>query len=112
VATPGSPVKVRTTIESLDSTVVVPMSIPVPNQTRRGGYLVVEGGASSWDSSIYDAETPAEMVEAVDNMVGNDELVARLDVARRGSDQVSTVTSEPQDLVVRGGKYVPVRVRR
>jgi hypothetical protein len=112
VATPGSPVKVRTTIESLDSTVVVPMSLPVPNQTRRGGYLVVEGGASSWDSSIYDAETPAEMVEAVDNMVGNDELVARLDVARRGSDQVSTVTSEPQDLVVRGGKYVPVRVRR
>ena len=112
MATPGGTVKIRTTIESLDSTVVVPMSLPVPNQTRRGGYLMVEGGASNWDNGIYNAETPAEMVEAVDNMVGNDELVARLDVARRGSDQVSTVTSEPQDLVVRGGKYVQVRVRR
>lgn len=112
LATPGTDVNIRTTIESLDSTVLVPMSIPVPNKTRRGGYLFVEGGASSWDNDIYDAETPAEMQEAVASMVRNDELVARLDVSKRGSDQVSTVTSEPQDLVVRGGKYVEVRVRR
>ncbi len=112
VAVPGGAVRLRARIESVDGSAMVPLRLDVPHRTRRGGWLEVVGGASLWEGDLYDAQTPAEISEVVDGMARNDEVVAVMDVGKGDSDEFSRATSAPQDLVVRGGKHLPVRVVR
>lgn len=111
VVSAGGTLNLRATLGSEGTKHLVPLLVPVPDTARRGGYLQVAGGASTWDNSIYRANTPAAMAEAVANMVRNDEVVANLYTSRRGRDATS-VKSESQDLVVRGREYAEVKVRR
>jgi hypothetical protein len=108
---PGGTVRLRATIADVDGSSTVPLTIDVPKRTSRGGYLQVVGGASMWNSDVYDAETPAEMAQALGSMARNDQVVAHLEVTRGDAGPAQDV-SEPQDLVVRGGKYIDVRIVR
>lgn len=111
VVVPGGTVRLQATVANADGSSVVPLTVDVPKRTSRGGYLEVVGGASMWNSDVYDAETPGEMAEALESMARNDQVVANLDVTRGDAAPAQDV-SDPQGLVVRGGKYVDVRVVR
>ncbi len=111
VAAAGGTLKLRATLANAGVTHLVPLTVAVPENSRRGGFLQVSGGASVWDNAIYRAKTPAAMEAAVANMVRNDEVVASLYFSRRGNDPTSA-TSDTQDLVVRGRQFAEVRVRR
>lgn len=106
----GGVLRLRTTLVEADRVRTVRFRLDVPKDARRRGFLQVEGGGSIWDSAIYQAETPAQLQDAVGTRVRNDEVQASLRFSRRGS-QVSAV-SRPQSLVVRGGKWAEVLVRR
>ena len=111
VVVPGGTVKLRATIANADGEARVPLTIDVPRRTSRGGYLEVAGGASMWNGDIYEAETPADMAGALASMPRNDQVVANLHVTRGDAGPAQSI-SEPQELVVRGGKYIDVVVRR
>lgn len=111
VVKPGGTLQLRATVANADGSSTVPLTVDVPKRTSRGGYLEVVGGASMWNSDVYEAETPAEMEEALESMARNDEVVALLDVTR-GDAAPAQAVSAPQDLVVRGGKFVDVRILR
>ena len=111
VVRPGGTLQLRATIANADGSKRVPLKVDVPKRTSRGGYLEVVGGASMWNSDVYDAETPAEMEEALGSMARNDEVVALLNVTRGDAGPAQAV-SQPQDLVVRGGKFIDVRILR
>jgi hypothetical protein len=108
---PGGTVRLRATIANVDGSSTVPLTIDVPKRTSRGGYLEVVGGASMWNSDVYGAETPAEMAQALESMARNDQVVANLNVTRGDAAPAQDV-SDAQDLVVRGGKYIDVRIVR
>ncbi len=112
VVKPGGTLQLRATLAGDGSSYTVPLAVDVPKKGVRRGYLEVLGGSSSWDNEIYRAKTPAQMEEAVENMVRNDEVVANLIFFKRGQDKVSTDTSAAQDLVVRGREFAEVKVRR
>lgn len=111
LAVPGGTMKLRATIEDADGAVLVPLRVDVPRRTGREGFLAVAGGASMWNNDVYEAQTPTEMAEALASMPRNDQVVALLDV-KRGDGGASRVVSEPQDLVVRGDKFISVVVLR
>jgi hypothetical protein len=112
VVSAGGVLKLRATIVGEDATHVVPLTVDVPKNTRRRGYLEVTGGASSWDNGVYGAKTPAEVEEAIENMARNDEVVANLYFFQRGKDKTTRAVSAAQDLVVRGRTFAEVLVRR
>ena len=112
VVTPGGTLQLRATLAGDGTSFTVPLTVDVPNGVSRRGFLEVSGGASSWDDAIYRAKTPAQMEEAVESMVRNDEVAANLYFLKRGRDTLSTDSSEAQDLVVRGREFAEVRVRR
>jgi len=111
VVAAGGTLNLRATLGGAGVTQLVPLKVVVPDTARRGGFLEVSGGASTWDNSIYRAKTPAAMEQAVASMVRNDEVVANLYLSRRGRDTTSA-KSESQDRVVRGREYAEVMVRR
>lgn len=112
VVAAGRTVRLRTTLVSPESTQHVPLSVTVPAEARRRGYLEVTGGASTYDDGLYKAKTPAAMEEAVESMVRNDEVAATLYFFKRGKNTTSRATSAAQDLVVRGRSFAEVIVRR
>lgn len=112
IVSPGGMLRLRASLVDDDVTRLVPLSIEVPKDPRRRGYLEITGGASSWDNGVYDARTPAQAEQAIENMVRNDEVAANLYFFKRGKDTVRSARSEAQDLVVRGRKFAEVMVRR
>jgi len=111
IVVPGGTVQLRAVIANVDGSTTVPLTIDVPRRTTRGGYLEVVGGASMWSEAVYNAESPAEMEEALESMARNDQVVANLNVTRGDADPAQA-SSAPQDLVVRGGKYYDVKIKR
>jgi hypothetical protein len=112
VVTPGGTVRLRAHLSNGDDTAVVPLSLAVPNKVSRNGYLEVAGGLSTWDSGIWNADTPTELEAAVASMTKNDEIRASLRFFKRGKDIVREASSQSQSLAVRGRKVAEVRVRR
>ncbi|MGZ5398499.1 MAG: hypothetical protein ACXWDM_00705 [Nocardioides sp.] len=112
VITPGKVLRLRATVTGNGVTRVVPLSVDVPVDAKRRGYLEVTGGASSWDEGVYRAKTPAQVEAAIEGMVRNDEVVANLYFFQRGKDKTGSAVSGSQDLVVRGRTYAEVKVRR
>ena len=112
VVTPGQVLRLRATLVGEDTTHVVPLSVDVPKNIKRRGFLEITGGASSWDEGVYRAKTPAQVEEAIESRVRNDEVVANLFFFQRGQDKTSRAVSGSQDLVVRGRTYAEVKVRR
>ena len=112
VATAGRTLHLRATLRDPEGTRRVPLKLAIPANAKRRGFVQVTGGASTWDSGIYQAKTPAAMEEAVAAMVRNDEIAATLYFARRGKGSTTQVTSPAQDQVVRGRKFAEVLVRR
>lgn len=108
----GGTLNLRATLGSEGVRFTVPLTMAVPETSRPGGFLAVTGGASTWDSAIYRAKTPAAMEAAVESAVRNDQVVANLYFSRRGNKASGSVKSESQDLVVRGREYAEVMVRR
>lgn len=112
VVTPGGVLNLRATIASEGVSTVVPLSVDVPKQAKRRGFLEVAGGASSYSESLYRAKTPAAAAEAIANAVRNDQVAATLYFYDRRSDTMERAASESQDLVVRGRTYAEIKVRR
>ena len=112
VVSAGGVLKLRATIVGDDATHVVPLTVDVPKDTRRRGYLEITGGASNWDNGVYGAKTPAQVEKALENMARNDEVVANLYFFQRGKDKTSSAVSAAQDLVVQGRTFAEVVVRR
>ena len=108
----GRDMRLRVTLRNPEGTVSVPMQVAIPANAKRRGFIQVAGGASTWDSGIYQAKTPQAMADAVATMVRNDEVAATLYFARRGRGGSTQVTSPAQDQVVRGRKFAEVMVRR
>lgn len=111
LAVPGRTMRLRVTVANEKTTALVPLGVAVPERARRGGFLEVVGGASQWNQDVYDAETPADLADALAAGARNDQVAATLHVGR-GESQPSRARSEPQDLVVRGRKLVDVFVLR
>ncbi|MGZ5404920.1 MAG: hypothetical protein ACXWDL_09760, partial [Nocardioides sp.] len=112
VITPGKVLRLRATVTGNGVTRVVPLSVDVPVDAKRRGYLEITGGASSWDDGVYRAKTPGQVEAAIEGMVRNDEVVANLYFFQRGKDKTSRGVSRAQDLVVRGRAFAEVTVRR
>ncbi len=112
ITTAGGVLTLRATLSSVaNGTTTVPLTVEVPGNARRSGFLAVQGGASTYSDAIYRADTPAEMEEAVATLVRNDQ-VAAFTYFRRGDGDTAAAVSEPTDLVVRGRKYGEIVVRR
>jgi len=112
VATPGGVLKLRATLVAGGVSRVVPLTLDVPRKTTRRGYLEITGGASSWDDGVYGAKTPAQVEQAIEDRVRNDQVAANLYFFKRGQDTVTRAVSGAQDLAVRGRTYAEVKVRR
>lgn len=108
----GGVLRLRTTLVEADRVRILRFQLDVPKDARRSGFLQVEGGMSMWDSAIYRADTPAQLEAAVANRVRNDEVQASVRFSRRGDNADISEVSQPQDLVVEGGKWAEVMVRR
>ena len=111
VVTPGGTLRLRAHLVNGDDTATLPLTVPVPNRTTRNGFLEVSGGLSDWDSSIYGADTPAELEAAVAGMTKNDQVNATLRFFKRGKDLVREYTSGSQTLAVQGRTWAEVKVR-
>lgn len=108
----GHTLRVRAVLGHADDTRTVPLRLRVPGKARRYGYLQVEGGASMWSNAVYRADTPAELESALENGVRNDQVRATLVIPRHGRNLRVSDVSAQQDLVVRGNRFVEVRIRR
>ena len=85
-------------------------SVPVPEVTRRNyGYIAIGGGDSFWRRAK--GATFAELVEAIENRPRNDELVADMFVRERGAGRHRETVVERVGDVVRGGKFLELRIR-
>ena len=85
-------------------------SVPVPEVSRRSyGYMSIGGGDRSWRR--VKGDTFAELIQAIENRPRNDELVADMQVRERGSGRQRVTVVEPVGDVVRGGKFLQVRIR-
>ena len=112
VVKPGGVLQLRVTLTGGDGPRTVAMTVKVPANAKRRGFLQVAGGQNVWSNAIYRAKTPAALEKAVAGMARNDEVQATLSFFKRGKDIERTVQSEPQDFVVRGSKWATVKVRR
>ncbi len=112
VVTPGGTLRLRARLVNGDETATLPLTVPVPNRVTRNGFLEVTGGLSDWDSSIYGADTPDELIAAVAGMTKNDQVNATLRFFKRGKDLVREDTSGSQTLAVQGRTWAEVKVRR
>jgi len=112
VVKPGGTLRLRATLVGGGHTEQLPLTLAVPRKASRSGFLEVTGGLSSWENDIYDADTPAELEEAVAAMTANDQVNASLRFFKRGPDIIREHTSKSQDLAVRGRTWAEVLVRR
>ena len=112
IARAGQVLKLRVALADGERSRTVRLSVRVPRRAERHGFLEVQGGASLWNSSFFRAKTPADLEAAAASLVRNDQVHAALNFFQRRRNVVVDSVSRPQDLVVRGGKWAEVRVRR
>lgn len=111
VAERGESLELRGLLEGPgDTSMIVPLSLDVPNKAKRRGYLVVGGGSNDY-TGYWGANDVDEIEKSLAAAVRNDAVFASLYVTgRRG--ETDKVVSSPTDHVVRGGKYIQVKVKR
>lgn len=108
----GGTLRLRATLARGSQRVQVPLTLAVPVDAKRRGFLDVSGGASDWDGITGKEKTPAALEAALADRVRNDQVSAALILPKRGPDRVVKTASAQQSLVVRGGKWAEVIVRR
>ena len=114
VASRGETLTLRAKLLSTDgSTTTVPLSAKVPNSSKiRFAVLEVEGGASSWNRGVWNAETPKQLDNALNDGAHNNELQTTLAVYGRHVHGRTSTISAPQSHVVYGGKQIEVVITR
>ncbi len=112
VVSAGGTLHIRTLLTGAQGERWVAQSLNVPKAAGREGYLEVEGGAWTWNESLYDATTVQELQESLASDVRNDEVRASLNFWSRRKETRTQNISEPQDLVVTGQRRASVVVRR
>ena len=112
-AEPGGTLKFRVHMESYRDkygTKTARINVPVPEVTRRNyGYIAIGGGDNFWRRTS--GRTFIELVEAIETRPRNDDLVAELFVRERGAGRMRQTVVEPVGDVVRGGKFLELRIR-
>ena len=111
VVAPGGLLTVRSELSSPSGTEWVTQQLRVPARARGEGRLSMTGGAWTWNDQLWEADTLAEVQQAVADDVRNDEVETRLSFWSRRSETGRRVVSEPQALVVEGNRSASVVVR-
>ncbi|KQQ43949.1 MAG: hypothetical protein JHD04_07210 [Nocardioides sp.] len=112
VAKAGSTLDLRAVLTAVDDTVTyAPVSVKIPSRAKRSAFLVVQGGASDYTNN-YRIKSVAQAVKAYADPVRNDEVSAELYANGKGLRRSFVTQSGPYDEVVRGQRYVDIRVRR
>jgi len=112
VVRPGGLLTVKVQLNGPDGADSLVQNVRVSRKARGEGRLSVTGGAWTWSDDLYDATTVAEVQQALEADVRNDEVETRLDFWSRRAETRRRVASEPQEFVVKGQRGVPVVVRR
>lgn len=111
-ATAGKTLRLRVTLAGPEGTTRETLALKVPRRALgRQGYLRVVGGASLWNDDLWSATTPAALAKALDGATRNDQVAAMLELFKRRSSISKEAVSESQTRVVRGSRFVEVRVR-
>lgn len=105
---PGRMLRLRTELKDGGDSQWLVQRLPVPAKARGEGRLEAVGGAWTWNDSLWEAESLAEVQEALDSDVRNDQVRTDLSFWSRRADRTTTYASEPQALVVRGRRVVSV----
>jgi hypothetical protein len=107
----GGLLVLRVELKGPDGAQWLAQQVRVPAKAKRTGRLQVVGGSWTWNDALFGADSVEQVQKALAGDVRNDEVQTRLDFWA-GRDNVSKrVTSEPQDLVVRGHRSASVVVR-
>ncbi len=112
-ASAGDLLSLRIEMKGPDGSQWLAQQVRVPG-TAAGheGRLDVVGGAWSYNDDLWDAQSLADVQQAVAEDVRNDQVETRLDFWSRRSDMTRKSVSDPQSLVVEGHRGAPVVVRR
>lgn len=110
VVSAGGVLDLRATMTSTTgATTTKTLSLDVPKQARKGGYVYVAGGGHD-SIDFWGAENVTQVEKAVANGVQGDQLRAGLSLRGMGERRISD-TSSALDKVVFGERYAEVIVR-
>jgi hypothetical protein len=112
IAAPGQTVVLRSLLTSPSGERWVRQSLAVPRKARGGGSLSVVGGSNTWNEGLYEAQTVAEVQEALATDVRNDQVQATAYFWSRRSESRSESVSPAQDLVVVGQRRAEILIER
>jgi len=110
-ARPGQTLQMQANLVSPTGTTELPFTVQVPaNPKSRYGQIAFVGGSEYYPRGLYKAQTPQALINALADAPRNDQGIAELDVFSRRT-QSSTTTTAPLGTVIRGGKYVELRIK-
>ena len=109
-AFPGQTLKMRADLESAEDTTQIPFTVQVPTRPKsRYGQISFAGGSEYYPRGLYRAQTPQDLIDALAAAPRNDQGVGELQVFARKT-QTSTSTTAPFGTVIRGHKWVQLRI--
>ncbi len=110
-AAPGQTLHLRADLASPTGTGEFPFTVQVPvNPKGRYGQISFIGGSDFYPRGLYKAETPQEVNDALAGAPRNDQGVGQLEIFAPKS-QVSSTTTAPFGTVIRGSKYVGLKIK-
>jgi hypothetical protein len=108
---PGQTLQMRGSLASATGTTQLPFTVKVP-AVPKGQYGVISltGGSDFYPRGLSRAQTPQDLIDVLAKAPRNDQAVGELDIFGRRT-QVSSSTTDPLGTVIRGAKYVQVKVK-
>jgi len=107
---PGQTLKMRGNLTSATGTSELPFSVHVPAVPKgRYGVISLTGGSDFYPRGLDRAQTPQDLIDVLAKAPRNDQAVGELDIFGPRT-QVSSTTTSPFGTVLRGAKYVQVRI--
>jgi hypothetical protein len=111
-ARPGQVLQMRVDLAGPSGTTQLPITIKVPARPKgQFGQISVSGGSDFYPRGLYRAQTPQDLIDALAKAPRNDQAVGELDLFGRHVQRVTTL-SAPFGTVIRGGKWVALRIAR
>ena len=108
---PGQTLQMRGSLASPTGTTQLPFSVHVPAFPKgRYGVISLTGGSDFYPRGLNRAQTPQDVIDVLAKAPRNDQAVGELDIFGRRT-QVSSTTTDPFGTVIRGAKYVQVRIK-
>jgi hypothetical protein len=110
---PGQTLHMRGDLASTTGTTELPFTVQVPtNPKGLYGVISLVGGSDFYPRGLYKAQTPQELNAALADAPRNDQAIGQLEIFSRRKSQVgSTTTTDPFGTVIRGGKYVQIKIK-